>query len=75
MDFETIIIVSLLVFILLREIWNAYVMHRMVSKIMSRNYSDFQYAEKVGRIKNEVAPQKVYDPDDAEDLGALTGIL
>lgn len=73
MEFK--IIVALLVYIFLREIWNAIVMHRMINKIMSRNYADFQYSNNVGRIKNEVAPQKVYDPEDAEDLGALTGII
>lgn len=73
MEFK--IIVALLAFILFREVWFTVVTHRMINKLMSRDYRDFKLAEQTGTIRNEVSKPKYDDPQDAEDLGALSGII
>ena len=69
-----LIIVALLVFIAIRETFFLITTHRLINKIMSTNYRDFQLSSNPGRMDTEVKP-KFDDPQDDEDLGSLTGIL
>lgn len=53
MNFEQILILSLLVFTLIREAVYQWTLHRMVNKLMSRNFYDFQVAQGIGKINKK----------------------
>lgn len=66
-----VIIVALLVFIAVREAMHIYTMHKMVNKVMSRNYGEYVQAQTP--MKDVVRSQ--LEPDTLpNEYGALTGI-
>lgn len=67
------VVVVLLAFILLREVWNSYERNKLVNKLMSRNYHEYTVAKNLGKLD-----QSGKDPD-AEvevpvEIGQLMGI-
>jgi hypothetical protein len=69
-----LVIVALLVFIFAREVFFLLTTHRLINKIMSANYRDFQLSSQTGRMKNEVKKEK-FELEEEEDLGALSGLI
>lgn len=59
--------IALLAFILIREIMYQYTTHRLVNKIMSRNYHEYESAKEVYKPKERA----IIDQGIPEDLGHL----
>lgn len=67
MTFE-ILIGALLLFILVREMLFLYSTHKLLNKLMSRNYWEYQTSQRIGKI--HPAP-KMAAEDPVEDFGQL----
>ena len=65
------VIVLLVFYIICREVFFLYSTHKMINKIMSHNFHDYQQSVNVRPIKHE--PLKLQPEDQAEDLGSLEG--
>lgn len=57
-----------------REIWFHYTTHKLVNKLMSRNYFDYRASEEQGKITQASSQSPHLDLDPPEDLGTLQGI-
>jgi predicted permease len=69
----TNLVVVLLVYIALREVLFLYQVHKLLNKLMSRNYHEYTLSEKYGKLKE---PQRIKaETEEPEDLGALEGIV
>lgn len=68
---ETLIIGFLFVYIAVREIFFMYSTHKLVNKIMSHSFYDYQKSVQAGKP----VPEKmvIKDLDEGEDFGALQG--
>lgn len=71
---------EILTFVLfgLMAVWNGYLLHqnhKLMNKLMSRNYSEYATAERF--LKNEPEPEteEVEDPYDAQRAKDLNGIM
>lgn len=66
----------LLAYTVVRELWFHYTTHKLLNKLMSRSYFDFQTAEKQTKLSQAVKPRKPHPDFDApdEDLGTLQGL-
>ena len=55
--------IALFVAWMAREVWFFYVTHKLINKLMSKNYYDFKLSENIGKeSKVEVLPpETVYD--------------
>ena len=69
---EATVIALLVLYIVGRESFFLYSTHKLVNKIMSHNYHDYQQSAQVGKTKPQPA-FKVQD-DMEDDLGILEGI-
>lgn len=66
------VIVGLLLFIAIRELFHIYTTHQLLNKLMSRNYHEFQVSTQVGKpVKEEAFPPVEIEQ---EDFGALSNI-
>ena len=65
---QNYIITALLVYTILREILFIFQLNRLVNKLMSRNYQDYQLGNNVTKEKKKVAKRTEEIP---EDLGVL----
>ena len=70
---ETTIIIVLFGYILAREVFFMYSTNKLVNKIMSHSFYDYQRSLTVGKPepKKDQIPN---DEDPPEDIGALSGI-
>jgi len=67
----TLVVISLLVFILVREVVFTVTINKLTNKIMSKNYHDYVLAQSVPeQIASEIKP-KVLDSNQAEDFNSL----
>lgn len=67
------IIAILLGYLLIRELVFHFSTQRLINKLMSRNYGEYQLAEAYGKKRNE--PPRIKIPnDDIEDFGSLSNI-
>lgn len=60
---------ALLGFILAREVICAYTTNKLINKLMSRNYNDYEQAKESYKPKRDKAPVANLEP--VEDLGVL----
>lgn len=64
----------LLMFILGRELLYNYQIHRLINKIMSRNYHDYEFTKNVSKtMKPDGHVNVKEDPELNEDLSTLNG--
>lgn len=61
----------LLIAFLAREVWFHYATNRLLDKLMSRNYYDYQVSSKAGKIEEPPKPFKLDDEEPEEDLGRI----
>jgi hypothetical protein len=64
------VLIALLVFMVVQQGLHMYQTNRLVNKLMSRNYHEFQVAEKSGKIFPNQSKLK-YEEDLPEDLRPL----
>lgn len=75
MNIEVGVIVGLVIYCILRELFFVYSTHKLLNKLMSRNYHEFVFAQNEARnSKAEAAPQAHVSNGLEEDFGTLTGI-
>ena len=71
---EHVVVLTLVAYCLLREAYFLYTTHVLLNKLMSRNYHDYQIAQKQGKLM-EQEPRPQFDEGIPEDLGTLQGII
>lgn len=64
------IIILLLAFTIIREVLFQYSMQKLVNKVMSRNFVEYQHAEATTTVKR---PTITVSQDEPEDLRTLQG--
>lgn len=70
----TALVAILLLYSLVREAYFIYSTQKLMNKLMSRNYQDFQMSEKSGKINPK--PVRLPVPDDEpEDFSPLNDIM
>lgn len=65
---------ALLAFTVCRELYFLWTMNKLVNKLMCRSLHEYNLANTVYRTKKEKEPER-FDESDAEDLGALQGLV
>ena len=70
MSNETILIIALIIYAVAREIFFFIQVHKLINKLMSRNY--WEYTRAGAGPLPDIAPSKnVEKPEDFDDLGVL----
>ena len=69
---DHVVVVTLLVYTLLREILFYYQSQKLINKLMSRNYHEYRVTEQVGKPKPQTVQLK---PELTEDLSQLGSYL
>ena len=66
---------AVLAYTMLREVFFLRTLHTLVDKIMCRNLHEYELAKTIHKRKEKEAKPQIYDESDAEDLGALQGLV
>lgn len=70
---DTSVVVILLLYIAVRECFYIYSSNKLLDKLMSRNYSEYQWTKNMAQVA-ETKPQPFKeDSEMPEDLSALNG--
>lgn len=65
---------TLFAVILIQQVWHHYTIQKLINKLMSRNYHEYQLAENVNKsLNSENKFISSADGDIPEDLGVLQG--
>lgn len=67
---ESQIILFLIFYIFVREVFFLYSTQKFVNKIMSRSYYEYQQSKQIEPVQ---PPVRKFDNDEPEDLGTLEG--
>jgi hypothetical protein len=66
--------IALLAFTVCREVYFLWTMNKLVNKLMCRSLHEYNLANTVYQPNKQKEPER-FDESDAEDLGALQGLV